>query len=365
MRIYGAYGENADPTGSSRSAYTGQAMETDTGWYVQGKRLYSPARRRFLAPDPFSPFDAGGVNRYAYCGGDPINRIDPSGNAWRTWLRGARAPGTLSRESGVDIATPTMTVARVAPELETMAVGAAIVPTGIMPPGSQPGSIVLGRVMAGGQGSSGVLPAAEKIIDTSKHFVSPRTGGEGGKKVHARREVTIDDEPDERRLRLTNGEPTLIPVWIEGRAKAPSTARVFAADSAITGRDWAEFAQDLRAQGITQLNVYTGAHGVPEGNNWSRANGERLDVSSDLYAQDLAQAREVTSSGFSIKVVNMFQMTESQMVDYLSKDGVHIMACCYGAADSAVMKATGTSQVTVARVGTGIREMWAKILNTP
>jgi len=35
---------------------------------------------RFHSPDSFSPFAAGGINAYMYCGGDPVNRIDPSGH---------------------------------------------------------------------------------------------------------------------------------------------------------------------------------------------------------------------------------------------------------------------------------------------
>ena len=34
---------------------------------------------RFNTCDSISPFGAGGLNAYAYCLGDPINRIDPSG----------------------------------------------------------------------------------------------------------------------------------------------------------------------------------------------------------------------------------------------------------------------------------------------
>lgn len=44
-----------------------------------GARSYSPTMQRFLRPDPYSPFSAGGVNGYAFCNGDPINRTDPSG----------------------------------------------------------------------------------------------------------------------------------------------------------------------------------------------------------------------------------------------------------------------------------------------
>lgn len=47
-----------------------------------GHRYYRPALMRFLSPDALSPFGRGGVNTYAYCQGDPVNRSDPTGGAW-------------------------------------------------------------------------------------------------------------------------------------------------------------------------------------------------------------------------------------------------------------------------------------------
>jgi uncharacterized protein RhaS with RHS repeats len=42
-----------------------------------GARYYDPVVGRFVSPDPIS--FAGGLNLYAYCGGDPVNAVDPSG----------------------------------------------------------------------------------------------------------------------------------------------------------------------------------------------------------------------------------------------------------------------------------------------
>ena len=50
------------------------------------KRYYSNAYGRFMTPDPYQasggPSDPQSWNRYAYTGGDPVNRMDPSGTMW-------------------------------------------------------------------------------------------------------------------------------------------------------------------------------------------------------------------------------------------------------------------------------------------
>lgn len=63
--------------------FNGQWREPVTGCYLlgNGHRSYSPTLMRFCCPDRLSPFGAGGINAYAYCVGDPVNRSDPSGKA--------------------------------------------------------------------------------------------------------------------------------------------------------------------------------------------------------------------------------------------------------------------------------------------
>ncbi|WP_353161683.1 RHS repeat-associated core domain-containing protein, partial [Myroides odoratus] len=64
-------------------AFTGERKDPISGHYHLGNgyRAYSPILMRFTCPDSLSPFGAGGINAYAYCAGDPINLIDPSGHS--------------------------------------------------------------------------------------------------------------------------------------------------------------------------------------------------------------------------------------------------------------------------------------------
>lgn len=51
-----------------------------------GYRGYSPTLLRFIRPDDWSPFGAGGLSCYAYCMGDPMNSHDPKGHSPIGWI---------------------------------------------------------------------------------------------------------------------------------------------------------------------------------------------------------------------------------------------------------------------------------------
>ncbi|HEX8240839.1 MAG TPA: RHS repeat-associated core domain-containing protein [Allosphingosinicella sp.] len=61
----------------SRFQYTGQTWLPELGMYYYKARIYSPTLGRFLQADPIGY--SGGMNFYAYVGGDPVNFTDPSG----------------------------------------------------------------------------------------------------------------------------------------------------------------------------------------------------------------------------------------------------------------------------------------------
>lgn len=80
---YTPYGRRPGESKSNNPfAFNGEQLDTTTGCYLLGNgyRLFSSILRRFFSPDNLSPFEEGGLNAYAYCVGDPVNRSDPTGH---------------------------------------------------------------------------------------------------------------------------------------------------------------------------------------------------------------------------------------------------------------------------------------------
>lgn len=88
--VYTPYGDRMFDAGlPGLLGLNGEPFDAPAGGYLlgNGRRLYDPQLMRFLSPDALSPFDGGGINPYAYCLGDPINRIDPTGHlSWQSIL---------------------------------------------------------------------------------------------------------------------------------------------------------------------------------------------------------------------------------------------------------------------------------------
>nr|HDS0962886.1 RHS repeat-associated core domain-containing protein [Pseudomonas putida]HDS0990120.1 RHS repeat-associated core domain-containing protein [Pseudomonas putida] len=94
---YTVYGHDGCDQFAPVLRFSGQRREYATGHYLLGNgyRAFSSVLMRFNAPDSLSPFAQGGLNAYSYCGGDPVNRNDPTGHNWRAWLTGrARSSST-------------------------------------------------------------------------------------------------------------------------------------------------------------------------------------------------------------------------------------------------------------------------------
>ena len=72
--------------------YRGYYYDEETGFYYLKTRYYDPEIGRFITIDDTSylaPDTINGLNLYAYCGNNPVMRIDENGNAWWHWVIGA------------------------------------------------------------------------------------------------------------------------------------------------------------------------------------------------------------------------------------------------------------------------------------
>ena len=69
--------------------YRSYYYDTETELYYLKSRYYDPETGRFITIDDISYLDPetiNGLNLYAYCGNNPVMRIDENGNAWWDWL---------------------------------------------------------------------------------------------------------------------------------------------------------------------------------------------------------------------------------------------------------------------------------------
>ncbi|WP_225933152.1 RHS repeat-associated core domain-containing protein [Pseudomonas maumuensis] len=114
---YTAFGHT--PFNSRALRFTAQVHEPFEG-YVLGKgyRVYSPILMRFFSVDSLSPFAEGGINAYAYCGGDPVNHIDPSGHMLRMNMSSAQRSSASStrKPKSVPVDSSRRTTSNFAPE---------------------------------------------------------------------------------------------------------------------------------------------------------------------------------------------------------------------------------------------------------
>ncbi|WP_430709563.1 RHS repeat-associated core domain-containing protein [Pseudomonas putida] len=87
-QVYSPFGFIDNNHLATRLGFNGQPYERISNCYPlgQGKRFYAPNHNTFNQADSKSPFGEGGINAYAYCHNDPINRYDPSGHVVE-WLR--------------------------------------------------------------------------------------------------------------------------------------------------------------------------------------------------------------------------------------------------------------------------------------
>ncbi|MCG1024491.1 RHS repeat-associated core domain-containing protein, partial [Dehalobacter sp.] len=75
---------SADSAFNHTYTYAGYRFDKETGLYYLNARYYEAGIGRFLTKDNVlgNPGNIQTLNRYAYCGGDPVNCVDPSGQVF-------------------------------------------------------------------------------------------------------------------------------------------------------------------------------------------------------------------------------------------------------------------------------------------
>ena len=62
--------------------YCGEYFDNETGYVYLRARYYAPTLGRFISEDTAKD----GYNWYVYCGNDPVNYVDPSGEVFLSLL---------------------------------------------------------------------------------------------------------------------------------------------------------------------------------------------------------------------------------------------------------------------------------------
>jgi RHS repeat-associated protein len=86
---YDPFGKVTAKSGSTGAiGFQGDWTDPGTGHVDMGARWYNPGTGGFASRDSVDTSGGGSAtgNRYAYAGGDPLDRIDPDGHDWCSWM---------------------------------------------------------------------------------------------------------------------------------------------------------------------------------------------------------------------------------------------------------------------------------------
>lgn len=225
---------------SARLGYNGIVHESASCRQLlgNGHRAYNPVLMRFHSPDDQSPFGKGGVNAYAYCEGDPQNRMDPNGQHWIAWLG---IGGLLATGTG-------------------MAVGAGVVDDGAVK--GVLGTVAALSVIAAGAVFAGHTLMGNRMVDRLiSASASRRSSSLPGAASMTPRPSVTPSSPSPVSIPPPAGTSRMTPVGQQTRIAAPSSVRSGSVSS-IDPVSLPQVPATRRAMMLEDLNsnwVYTGA----------------------------------------------------------------------------------------------------------
>lgn len=377
--VYDAYGGSRTEGDAACTGYAGQVREGGLPWRWHGYRLYVTSHRVFLSPDGASPFGTGGLNRYAYCSGDPINRIDPTGASWWEWLgtalgivgaavgivatggallgavaAAAAAAGSLSAAMA-SASTVTLAVAA----LETTSIIAEIGSLATLASGDDGASGILGWIAFGTGLAAGASAGIGKLGSTARKATKARIGDillpsdlsiglgywrttyelDAGRtiQVHTGKRIAKKHLGS----RVTDGgrgNVDIKPAWTE---HVNSQGGVnYVTDVAIDEMEANRMAYRFsRKEDDLPLVILTGVHGASNGGNWwrgRRALKEKRFVQSDLNNKNQIAAN--SGNTHEVHIIDIGGLDKEQFGNLMQARAHVVHSYCYSAADWQVIQ---------------------------
>ena len=192
---YDAWGKLISTTGTLASTlgannpfrYRGYYYDTETGLYYLTTRYYDPEVCRFISADVYMTTGQGvlGGNMFAYCGNNPVNRIDTDGDFFNTIIGGliggivGGITASIQGESfweGAASGAVSGAISGAAVDVGLLAAGAAVATCGA-------GAVLIGVGIAavggalGGVAGVGVSAALGKEVTAVDYVTAAAIGG--------------------------------------------------------------------------------------------------------------------------------------------------------------------------------------------
>ncbi|KJV34636.1 RHS repeat-associated core domain-containing protein [Luteibacter yeojuensis] len=363
--------------------YVNEVRERASGSYLLGGRMYDSAMRRFCTVDGASPFDAGGLNRYAYCGGDPINRVDPSGESFWEWLGMAvgigiavaaaiASGGALAAAAGAAgglgaaLSTSSGVIAASTAALDVMSVGVEIGSVIASIQGDQQTADLLGWVGVS-MGLASFGSAAESLVKgAGKAAIAAADDGIDGVLLSGRgagrartASVTRIDDPrqlqDTGRLKVVGagvlgGEGVKTRVYANWRHYQVGAAVHYAPDMKVNLVEVKRMVPRILQANPTasKLIFHGGVHGRWDGMNYLLTGAHRKGP-SNMYRQQVASLQRQFGTrydGRDIAFNNLSGMSGTDVETIFREGAVHVHIKCYGASDKKLRRLAGVAAAT-------------------